>query len=101
MGAALALAPATRTCLPMPWGQQTAASAAPCNARRCTAQQRRALPDTHPTWLPPRLFHPLLHRRKSLYLPWKCEEERHAYEVCQYREYKRRVELAKQAQAES
>ena len=36
-------------------------------------------------------------RRKSLYLPWKCEEERHAYEKCQYLDYKRRVQLAKEA----
>jgi NADH dehydrogenase (ubiquinone) 1 beta subcomplex subunit 7 len=26
-------------------------------------------------------------RRASLYLPWKCEDERHAYEKCQYEEY--------------
>jgi NADH dehydrogenase (ubiquinone) 1 beta subcomplex subunit 7 len=29
-------------------------------------------------------------RRKSFYLPWKCEHERHEYELCQYKEYKRR-----------
>jgi NADH dehydrogenase (ubiquinone) 1 beta subcomplex subunit 7 len=33
-------------------------------------------------------------RRKSFYLPWKCEHERHAYELCQYNEYKRRVAMA-------
>jgi len=30
-------------------------------------------------------------RRKNLYLPWRCEHERHAYEKCEYKEYKRRV----------
>ena len=25
-------------------------------------------------------------RRKSYYLPWKCEHERHVYEKCQYKE---------------
>ena len=30
-------------------------------------------------------------RRKNFYLPWKCEHERHAYELCQYKEYKKRV----------
>lgn len=26
-------------------------------------------------------------RRNNYYLPWKCEHERHSYEVCQYKEY--------------
>ena len=26
-------------------------------------------------------------RRESAFLPWKCENERHAYEKCQYEEY--------------
>jgi hypothetical protein len=34
-------------------------------------------------------------RKKSAYAPWKCEEERHAYEVCQYKEYVRRREMKK------
>ena len=25
-------------------------------------------------------------RRKSYYLPWKCEHERHVYEKCKYKE---------------
>jgi len=25
-------------------------------------------------------------RRKSFFLPWKCEHERHVYEKCQYKE---------------
>ena len=35
-------------------------------------------------------------RRKSFFLPWKCEHERHAYELCQYQEYKRRVDMVDQ-----
>lgn len=35
-------------------------------------------------------------RRDNFYLPWRCEHERHAYEKCQYFDYKRRV--AKKAQ---
>ena len=30
-------------------------------------------------------------RRDSMYLPWKCEHERHEYEKCQYFDYKRRL----------
>ena len=30
-------------------------------------------------------------RRKNLYLPWRCQHERHEYEKCEYSEYKRRV----------
>ncbi|GFZ43163.1 hypothetical protein JCM24511_00882 [Saitozyma sp. JCM 24511] len=26
-------------------------------------------------------------RHKELYRPWKCEDERHGYEKCQYDEY--------------
>lgn len=37
-------------------------------------------------------------RRKSLYVPWKCEHERHEYEKCQYVDYKRRVAAAAAAQ---
>eukprot|EP00899_Mesostigma_viride_P026895 jgi/Mesvir1/7390/Mv19191-RA.1 len=35
-------------------------------------------------------------RREELYLPWKCQDERHAYEKCQYVEFLKRVK-AKQA----
>jgi len=31
-------------------------------------------------------------RRENYYLPWKCEHERHAYELCQYKLYKLRTE---------
>ncbi|KAG6023515.1 hypothetical protein E4U40_003936 [Claviceps sp. LM458 group G5] len=30
-------------------------------------------------------------RKSSWYLPWKCEDERHSYEKCQYVEFKKRV----------
>lgn len=26
-------------------------------------------------------------RRETLFLPWKCQDLRHAYEKCQYMEY--------------
>ncbi|EOO04184.1 putative nadh-ubiquinone oxidoreductase b18 subunit protein [Phaeoacremonium minimum UCRPA7] len=30
-------------------------------------------------------------RFETYYLPWKCENERHTYEKCQYDEFKKRV----------
>ncbi|KAK2754703.1 hypothetical protein FQN54_006836 [Arachnomyces sp. PD_36] len=30
-------------------------------------------------------------RYEEYYLPWKCEDERHSYEKCQYVEFKKRV----------
>ncbi|KAH8785406.1 NADH-ubiquinone oxidoreductase B18 subunit-domain-containing protein [Diaporthe sp. PMI_573] len=30
-------------------------------------------------------------RFETFYLPWKCEQERHSYEKCQYVEFKKRV----------
>ncbi|KAG0153550.1 hypothetical protein PDIDSM_2204 [Penicillium digitatum] len=30
-------------------------------------------------------------RQAEYYLPWKCENERHSYEKCQYEEFKKRV----------
>ncbi|KAB5525569.1 NADH-ubiquinone oxidoreductase B18 subunit-domain-containing protein [Coniochaeta sp. 2T2.1] len=30
-------------------------------------------------------------RYEEYYLPWKCEDERHTYEKCQYVEFKKRV----------
>jgi NADH dehydrogenase (ubiquinone) 1 beta subcomplex subunit 7 len=36
-------------------------------------------------------------RRANFYLPWRCEHERHAYDKCEYLDYKRRV-LLKQAE---
>jgi len=37
-------------------------------------------------------------RRETMYLPWKCEHERHTYEKCQHEEYKRRVALLEKQQ---
>ncbi|RLN10745.1 hypothetical protein BBJ28_00008896 [Nothophytophthora sp. Chile5] len=37
-------------------------------------------------------------RRETLFLPWKCQELRHAYEKCQYEEWKTRVEILKNKQ---
>lgn len=34
-------------------------------------------------------------RHRNYYLPWKCEHERHDYEVCEYKEYMRRSNNAK------
>ncbi|KAF7318755.1 NADH dehydrogenase [ubiquinone] 1 beta subcomplex subunit 7 [Mycena chlorophos] len=42
-------------------------------------------------------------RKKTLYMPWECDHERHAYEKCQYDDYLRRMKEAariKAAQAE-
>jgi NADH dehydrogenase (ubiquinone) 1 beta subcomplex subunit 7 len=30
-------------------------------------------------------------RAASYYMPWACKHERHVYELCQYKEYKKRV----------
>ncbi|KAF2278727.1 putative NADH-ubiquinone oxidoreductase B18 subunit [Westerdykella ornata] len=30
-------------------------------------------------------------RFEEFYLPWKCENERHSYEKCQYEEFKQRM----------
>jgi hypothetical protein len=35
-------------------------------------------------------------RRQNFFLPWNCEEERHSYEICMYKEYEKRRELKKQ-----
>ena len=39
-----------------------------------------------------------------MYMPWKCGDERHSYEICMYKEYERRrqikVELKAAADAE-
>eukprot|EP00887_Chlorella_sp_A99_P000197 scaffold13.g197.t1 len=37
-------------------------------------------------------------RRKTWYLPWKCQHERHQYELCQYKDYKMRVALKQEEQ---
>ncbi|EFA78609.1 hypothetical protein PPL_08064 [Heterostelium album PN500] len=35
-------------------------------------------------------------RVKEYYLPWKCGDERHAYEQCQYDEMKKKNDLVKE-----
>jgi NADH dehydrogenase (ubiquinone) 1 beta subcomplex subunit 7 len=35
-------------------------------------------------------------RKKTYGLPWKCEDERHSYEKCEYLEYKKRMAELKQ-----
>lgn len=32
-------------------------------------------------------------RRETLFLPWKCQDLRHAYEKCQYMEYVAHIKL--------
>ncbi|EJD00783.1 uncharacterized protein FOMMEDRAFT_157890 [Fomitiporia mediterranea MF3/22] len=32
-------------------------------------------------------------RRNNSYVPWKCENERHSYEACQYQDYMRRMKV--------
>eukprot|EP00608_Synchroma_pusillum_P010806 CAMPEP_0198436116 /NCGR_PEP_ID=MMETSP1452-20131203/41059_1 /TAXON_ID=1181717 /ORGANISM="Synchroma pusillum, Strain CCMP3072" /LENGTH=76 /DNA_ID=CAMNT_0044156665 /DNA_START=21 /DNA_END=251 /DNA_ORIENTATION=+ len=36
-------------------------------------------------------------RRETFYMPWKCQDLRHAYEACQYGEYQRRIAMKKEA----
>ncbi|KAF7325636.1 NADH dehydrogenase [ubiquinone] 1 beta subcomplex subunit 7 [Mycena kentingensis (nom. inval.)] len=38
-------------------------------------------------------------RRKTLYMPWECDHERHAYEKCQYDDYLRRMKEAARIKA--
>lgn len=40
-------------------------------------------------------------RRANLWLPWTCHDEKHAYEKCEYLEYKRRVKDAMQARTDA
>jgi len=35
-------------------------------------------------------------RKETFSVPWKCEDERHAYEKCQYAEYQKRVQALKE-----
>ncbi|KAF6807957.1 nadh-ubiquinone oxidoreductase b18 subunit family protein [Colletotrichum musicola] len=39
-------------------------------------------------------------RADSWYLPWRCEDERHSYEKCQYDEFKKRVAKMNELRAE-
>ncbi|KAF2122801.1 NADH-ubiquinone oxidoreductase B18 subunit-domain-containing protein [Lophiotrema nucula] len=38
-------------------------------------------------------------RQEEWYLPWKCEDERHSYEKCQYEEFKVRVKKMEELRA--
>ncbi len=38
-------------------------------------------------------------RRESKFLPWKCSQEKHDYEQCQYMDFERRMEELKQIKA--
>lgn len=38
-------------------------------------------------------------RHENHYLPWRCKHERHAYEKCEYREFKRRRARAQNGEA--
>lgn len=40
-------------------------------------------------------------REANLYMPWTCKHEKHAYEKCQYKEYKKRVIAMQKQKAES
>eukprot|EP01041_Mallomonas_annulata_P007214 gene7213-14711_t len=37
-------------------------------------------------------------RRANFYLPWTCNEERHSYEICMYKEYERRRKIKSEMQ---
>ncbi|QIW96446.1 hypothetical protein AMS68_001964 [Peltaster fructicola] len=39
-------------------------------------------------------------RFENYYLPWRCEQERHSYEKCQYEEFKLRVKKMSELRAE-
>ncbi|KAK7206932.1 NADH-ubiquinone oxidoreductase B18 subunit-domain-containing protein [Myxozyma melibiosi] len=38
-------------------------------------------------------------RRQTLYLPWKCVDERHSYEKCEYMEFQSRVNALQKQKA--
>ncbi|RPA85617.1 NADH-ubiquinone oxidoreductase B18 subunit [Ascobolus immersus RN42] len=40
-------------------------------------------------------------RFENFYLPWKCMDERHGYEKCQYEEFKKRVAKMEQLKGEA
>ncbi|KAJ2143958.1 hypothetical protein EV180_002166, partial [Coemansia sp. RSA 518] len=35
-------------------------------------------------------------RHRTMYMPWKCTDERHAYEECQYHDFMRRSKMLAQ-----
>jgi len=40
-------------------------------------------------------------RRQNFYLPWECENEKHAYEKCQYDDYIKRMKALSKMKAEA
>ncbi|KAG0370053.1 hypothetical protein BGZ54_007945 [Gamsiella multidivaricata] len=40
-------------------------------------------------------------RSETYYLPWKCQDERHVYEKCQYDDYIRRMKAAETKKREA
>ncbi|KAM0706712.1 hypothetical protein Q7P35_006042 [Cladosporium inversicolor] len=40
-------------------------------------------------------------RPANWYLPWKCQDERHSYEKCQYEEFKLRVKKMDELKAQN
>ncbi|ETV88733.1 hypothetical protein H257_00247 [Aphanomyces astaci] len=36
-------------------------------------------------------------RRETAFAPWKCQDLRHAYEKCQYDEWKKRCQILKES----
>jgi NADH dehydrogenase (ubiquinone) 1 beta subcomplex subunit 7 len=40
-------------------------------------------------------------RSKTLYAPWKCDEERVAWQKCQYDEYQRRMRVLEKRHSET
>ncbi|PUU74645.1 NADH-ubiquinone oxidoreductase B18 subunit-domain-containing protein [Tuber borchii] len=39
-------------------------------------------------------------RYEEFYMPWKCQDERHSYEKCQYEEFMRRVKKMEELRVE-
>jgi NADH dehydrogenase (ubiquinone) 1 beta subcomplex subunit 7 len=39
-------------------------------------------------------------RRENYFLPWRCSDERHNYEKCQYLDFKRRVKELEELKAQ-
>lgn len=59
-------------------------------ASLCAASQHTRLGASSPALLETE-EHPATSRRANLWVPWKCGDELHKYELCQYAGYKRRL----------
>jgi NADH dehydrogenase (ubiquinone) 1 beta subcomplex subunit 7 len=62
---------------------------------KCTAEQmaRHRIPLAYRDYCAHLLIRLNKCREHETYMPWKCEHERHSYEVCEYKEFKRRQAL--------